>query len=391
MQEGIVKFQYEDDFKIIREEFVSRIKNTDSNKIYFPTKIKRDSWMCMMVATTIFVLTFLCPLFLNHLEWSNYFEKQNLFYHLNISLQLATIVYFLLYPIYPNISIAYLKNNINKYTSFINENFRSESQFIWYAKRANHTIGQFGRWWKFLLGSFLLLYLFYYTNIVYQFVVGEVNNQYSVILSDIEIIINGTEAFFLFVIYKIFSGKTFVTDSTPKIDFKSQLNYHKQFFFLQILLIIFLSGCVIWSDSGIFLLINRILSSIYIALGFTLLTSHLGKEVFNAKKWELQIFYSYAVMQVLFVVFDKTAFQFMFHHVDGAMNSTKGDHIRVSIDTYFNNIKTITFYIVLIFRTYLFYFIKKAFKSNRLFTYFMLNSKRVETQSHIEDFRDQLV
>ena len=169
-----------------------------------PTTTKIEKFSFIWTFITITVIASLIPTFLyfNNLKSKPSYLYQ-IFYITNLIFQIALLVCMVLYKIKPQIVV---DDFIKKAPENIRNKFESKiNDLKWFSERANEAIKQFGIWWKLLGFSYLSLYVLYYfywvLDIIYN---GFKGSQYESFFDKaddfVDVIINGSEGFFLFIL-----------------------------------------------------------------------------------------------------------------------------------------------------------------------------------------------
>ena len=296
-----------------------------------------------------------------------------LLYGTNLVLHLTLLFITLLYTIKPQIDVDdYIKNT----TEYIRHRFDNNTISLkLFAERANETIKQFGVWWRWLIVSFLVLYVFYYLISLAPFFGQQSNTDELEVFLDV--IFNAIEGFILFIIYRILTDDTIKSSSSKNKVFQEDLNIEYEIMFFVIFAFLFIVGYfgVRFQGEqnllGGFSLIFRTLSSVIVAVGLCLVIGRLDSKFIEPKKWQLIILYCYAAIQPLFALFDKDLFIF----VGGLLQNTTTEEIIKTVKNNVFEIKVIVLYLILLLKFYFISFILNMYKKNDLFKYFLLGSK----------------
>ena len=255
----------------------------------------------------------------------------------------------------------------------------------WFSERANEAIKQFGIWWRLLGFSYLSLYVLYY----FYWILDISNNGFKgsdyYFLFDkaddfVDVIINGSEGFFLFILYRIVTENTLKPSPSRETFFEEDLNYQKELGIATVLLFAFfvISFVFIYTPEishnyDLFSLISRTISGTVVAIGLCLVIGRLDSKFVDPKEWELILLYSYAAIQLLFTLFDPTLILDVVRQIN--QTSVVSEENKEFINSYVGNIKMIVLYFILFLKGYFIYFIINIHRKNELFYYFLLGSK----------------
>lgn len=288
----------------------------------------------------------------------------DLAYFINLILQISLLTWMVLYSIKPQIVV---DDFIQGADDYIWKKFNNEfDELKWFSGRANEAIKQFGIWWRRLGFSYLALYGLYYFSWI--LVTKELNFLPANFEDYVDVIVNGSEGFFLFIIYRIVTDDTIKPSASKDNPFEEDLNIRNEFYTAVVLICLFLLGSFIYMHNpyqyGIFTLISRTFSGTIVAVGLGLVIGRLDSKFIEAKKWELMILYAYAAIQLLFTLFDKSLFEYV----------TPSDR-NIAVKDNVVYIKTIVLYFILFLKFFFIYFVIKTHRSNELFYYFLLGSK----------------
>lgn len=291
------------------------------------------------------------------------------YFFTNLILQIALLFCMVLYKIKPTIEV---NKFIESADDFVRSKFENRTDFLkWFAERANESIKQFGVWWRYLGISFLSLYLFYYFYEIYEW--------YSVEALDksiddfVDVLVNGSEAFFLFVLYRILTDNTIKASPNNQEVFTQNLNIHKELGISAVIGVGFIIGYIFLKDTdhfGVFSLISRTLSGTCVAVGICLVIGRLDSKFIEPQKWELWILYTYAAIQLLFTLFDPTLSETALGKSVNIDETTQ-----IAINEYFDRIKVVVLYFILFLKAFFIYFVIKIHRKNELFFYLLLGSK----------------
>ncbi|MVM31187.1 hypothetical protein GO755_14185 [Spirosoma sp. HMF4905] len=311
----------------------------------------------------------------------------NLMYVLNIVLQISTLICMVLYPIIPRLVIDSFIKNADVY---IRNKFDNRVDTLtWFSERANTSIWQFGKWWKRLGLSYLALYTLYYINWCVKMIYIDFPDEFK---NFTDVIVNGSEGFFLVVLYRIVTDDTIKPSSRIENTFEEDLNYQMELGVAVIALFIFTIGSFYIFinpkniEFGFFALISRTISGAVVSVGLCLFIGRLDSKFIEPKKWELWLLYLYAAIQLLFTLFDPA----LFKAVLGSDNiNIIGSNIKINNDlskkigesiinrstAFIEAITIYVLYFILLLKVFFIYFIINIYRNNRLFYFFLLGSK----------------
>ena len=338
------------------------------------TTPKEDNFSFFWVFVTTSVLTSILPVII-------YFQiKPNDFsipYMLNLVFQISLLTCMVLYKIKPKVNV---DKFIQDADDFIRGKFGNRIDYLkWFSERANESIKQFGKWWRYLGISFLGLYVLYY----FQACVEGFGGKFLPINFEeyVDVVINGSEAFFLFVLYRIVTDDTVKASPDKNKMFDQDLNVQAEFGVLTIALFLFIVGNLIYSGTdnyGVFSLISRTISGALVAVGLCLVIGRLDSKFIEPRKWELWILYLYAAIQLLFTLFDPSLFKAALSKTGKTFGT---DEDRAIIE-YFGIVKMWVLYFILVLKGFFIYFVIKIHKNNELFYYLLLGSKLNDEIKH---------
>lgn len=349
-----------------------------------PTIPKIEKFSFIWTFITVTLISSLVPTFLyfNYLKSKPTFLYQIL-YIINLIFQIALLMCMVLYKIKPLIVV---DEFIKKAPENIRIKFESKiNELKWFSERANEAIKQFGIWWRLLGLSYLSLYVLYYfywiLDVTYN---GFKNSQYHSFFDKaddfVDVIINGSEGFFLFILYRIVTENTLKPSPSRETFFEEDLNYQKELGIATVLLFaffvisfVFIYTPDIYHNYGLFSLVSRTISGTVVSIGLCLVVGRLDSKFVDPKEWQLILLYSYAAIQLLFTLFDPT----LILDVVRQINQTPviSEENLDFINSYVGNIKMIVLYCILFLKGYFIYFIINIHRKHELFYYFLLGSK----------------
>lgn len=296
---------------------------------------------------------------------------------LNLVFQISLLTCMVLYKIKPKVNV---DKFIQDADDFIRGKFGNRIDYLkWFSERANESIKQFGKWWRYLGISFLGLYVLYY----FQACVEGFGGKFLPVNFEeyVDVVINGSEAFFLFVLYRIITDDTVKASPDKNKMFDQDLNVQAEFGVLTITLFLFIVGNLIYSGNdnyGVFSLISRTISGALVAVGLCLVIGRLDSKFIEPRKWELWILYLYAAIQLLFTLFDPSLFKAALSKTGKTFGT---DEDRAIIE-YFGVVKMWVLYFILVLKGFFIYFVIKIHKNNELFYYLLLGSKLNDEIKH---------
>lgn len=291
-------------------------------------------------------------------------------YIINLVLQISLLTCMVFYTIKPRV-------NVNKFLQqaddFIREKFNNRVDYLkWFSERANESIKQFGVWWRLLGFSFLALYVLYYFQVCVKGFGGiflPPNFQ-----EYVDVFINGSEAFFLFVLYRIITDDTIKPSPDKDKIFDQDLNIQAELGILAFALVLFILGNLTYygtDNYGVFSLISRTISGAIVAVGLCLVIGRLDSKFIEPKKWELWLLYLYAAIQLLFTLFDPSLFKAALSKSGKIFTELENEAIK----EYFHVVKIWVLYFILFLKGFFIYFVINIHRRNELFYYLLLGSK----------------
>ncbi|WP_299271884.1 CHAT domain-containing protein [uncultured Psychroserpens sp.] len=302
---------------------------------------------------------------------------------INLILQLGLIFYMIFYKIVPTIGFVQFEA-IRKSDDYLKKVFQSNVFDMYkYYLRATSAIKQFAKWWKLLGISFLSLYLFYYISEISSLIDpdGDFLKKY---VHLIDISLNGIEAFFLYILYKLLTDKTLKENYDIKngLHYVNTVKYQKPLFILiGTILILSTIGIYIYNTNhntlfgydldiikGMFHLITRSISGIVVAVSLCLVIGRLDSKFIAAKNYVLGLLYLYAAMQVFFILFDQSI-------VTNLLLSKKEIIDEAYVSNQFRTIKIIVLFAILLLKAVFIFFVHSIYKKNFLFYYFLIGSR----------------
>ena len=332
---------------------------------------------------TAVAVTFTSLVFISVFAINDSFKETPLMLLVNLILQIGLVLYMIFYKIVPTIGFVQFEA-IRKSDDYLKKVFQSNVFDMYkYYLRATSAIKQFAKWWKLLGISFLSLYLFYYISEMSKLInLGSNFSEKYVHLIDISL--NGIEAFFLYILYKLLTDKTL----KENYDIKNGLHYVNTVKF-QKPLIILITTVLVLSSIGIYIyntdketllgydldvikgtfhLVTRSISGIVVAVTLCLVIGRLDSKFIAAKNYILGLLYLYAAMQVFFILFDQSI-------VTNLLLSKKEIVDEAYVDSQFRTIKIIVLFIILILKAVFIFFVHNIYKKNFLFYYFLIGSR----------------
>lgn len=348
----------------LREYKASLTENILAKSPPVAPKVEKFSFFWAFVTTAL--LTCILPLFI----YNRNPDKLDIPYIINLVFQISLLACMVLYTIKPRI-------NVNKFIQdaddFIREKFNNRIDYLkWFSERANESIKQFGVWWRLLGFSFLALYVLYYFQACVEGFGGaflpENFEEY------VDVFINGSEAFFLFVLYRIITDDTIKPSPEKEKIFDQDLNFQAELGVLVFALVLFIFGNLIYSDTdnyGVFSLISRTISGAVVAVGLCLVIGRLDSKFIEPERWELWLLYLYAAIQLLFTLFDPSLFKAALSKSGIIFSETANK----AIVEYFQVVKMWVLYFILVLKGFFIYFVINIHRRNELFYYLLLGSK----------------
>jgi hypothetical protein len=305
-------------------------------------------------------------------------------YVVSLVLHISLIMCMVLYTIKPRIDV---DNFINEADEFIRVKFDNRIDYLkWFSERANESIKQFGRWWRYLGISFLSLYVFYY---FYSCILGLGYKKLMSVDADlyVDVIVNGSEAFFLFILYRILTDETIKPSPSKDKIFEQDLNIQAEIGVFAIIGFLFIVGSLFFYKSygnelsyqqGVFVLISRIASGGLVAVSLSLVIGRFDSKFIEPKKWELYLLYSYAAIQLLFLLFDhkvvSSALYYGYKYNPTVFNIDI-KNIQDTVKEFLQAIKWVVLYLSLMLKAFFIFFVIKIHQKNELFYYLLLGSK----------------
>lgn len=294
---------------------------------------------------------------------------------INYILHISLISWMIFYSFKPNINV---DDYVLNAKDFIKSRFNNSNSILkWFCARTNACIEQFGIWWKYLGFSFLVLYLTYFVIwCAKELGFDYVKNFESII----DIIINSSESFFLFILYRILTENT-VGSKNKNYNFEVKLPFSFwQFEFITLLVGTFIFSIIIIffqefnDDNSAFVsFVFRALSSIIVSVALCMIIGKLDSKFINATPFDVSVLYTYAAIQLLFVFFDDKLISSLAKLcvIDVKTVKINEEFTKNIADT----LKILSLTFVLILKYYFIQFVIKCYESGRLFDYFLLGSK----------------
>ena len=286
-------------------------------------------------------------------------------YMLNFVLQIALLMCMVWYRIKPKVEVDQF---IKEAPPFYKEKFNNDIDFKWFSERANESIKQFGRWLGF---SFLGLYVLYYVYECLERLGVKLPAGYEEVT---DVVVNGSEAFFLFILYRIITDDTIKPSTAKDKVFEPNLNHQAELGILVTMLFFYFLGILIFDqapEKGVFFLISRTISGALVAVGLCLVIGRLDSKFIEPAKWELWILYLYAAIQLLFTLFDPVLVESAFSEPEQIFT----EPVKKTLARYFDMVKMWVLYFILVLKGFFIYFVIKIHRKNYLFYYLLLGSK----------------
>lgn len=300
----------------------------------------------------------------------------------NYILHISIISYMILYAFKPIDIDEYVSK---KAPNFIKNRFNNNDITLkLFCTRANACVEQFGKWWKYLGCSFLMLYVNYYFIWYFKYLGLNDIEKYEHI---IDIVLNASESFFLIILYKILNEDTVEFEEKGSKYWLSEKISNWRRYLVTIALFAALCSISIFfayinnrENAVLISFVFRALSSIAISITLCLVIGKLDSKFINAKAVDVTLLYAYAAVQLLFVFFDKNLIKELSEIVmDGGIANVD------LIDQISKNLKIASLCLVLLLKYHFIQFALKCHSEGKLFNYFLLGSKfnnEIETLSN---------
>ncbi len=296
-------------------------------------------------------------------------------YVLNLIIHIGIILLMINWTIRPKIHEAEFRGKFAKDTLLFRV-FDNNFELYKFYNRANVAISQFGTWWRGLGFSFLALYVYYFfaQYMMESYPNSNIANFFGEYKHHFDIVINGSEIFFLYIIFKLLTDRTLIESYdlkqglhfTKTVNWKSPLKVILAITFVFIVFGIIIKtnteNAVLGIDLKELMLVGRITSSAFVAVSLSLIVGRLDSKFIGANKFWYMALYLYAAIQVLFILFDKDALSVL----TGKTPVDEAKYVQVT---------TWTLYIILVLKMIFIAFVYLIHHSNRLFYYFLLGSK----------------